>query len=457
MSRIRFGLIMAVVVAYRGAAANEAEAQTLWRDPAFQRQFMGSYGVRSEIEPRVTMVEKEQMEKILLLLGADDGLDKARVLLEKTVVQPAASAVFDFTLANVWLQQEKYDAAAESYQKAIEKFPFFQRAYKNLGLVRIRGTNGMEQAIQPLTRAIELGANDGLTYGLLAHAYASTEQFVSAESAYRQALLLQPATVDWKLGLARCLFRQQKYEEAATMCAELMARDPQRVDYWLLQANAYVGLKQPVKAAEIYEYLDLSGRAPTAALNTLGDIYVNEGTMDLAADAYLRAMSRDAAGKPGTYIRNAEVLGQRGASSEAVRVVDEVKRAFGGRLSIDERKRVLKLEARIAAAVGRAGAEQAKLLEEIVALDPLDGEALILLGQYHATAGNIEKACFHFETAAGIEKFEAEAKLRHGQCLVRNARYQEAIPLLKRSQELKPRDDVGRYLEQVERVARVRN
>jgi tetratricopeptide (TPR) repeat protein len=451
------GYSVVMVVACRCAAAGETDAKTLWLDPVFQRQFMGSYGVRAEIEPRVTVVEKEQMEKILVLLGADEGLDKARVLLEKTVVQPAASAVFDFTLANVLLQQEKYDAAAESYLKAIEKFPSFQRAYKNLGLVRIRGTNGMEQAIQPLTRAIELGANDGLTYGLLAHAYASTEQFVSAESAYRLAMMLQPATVDWKLGLARCLFRQQKFEEAAMMCAELMSKEPQRVDYWLLQANAYVGLKQPLKAAEVYEYLDLSGRAPAAALNTLGDIYVNEGFMDLAADAYLRGLARDAAAKADRHIRNAEVLGQRGASAEAVRILEAVRQLFGQRLSTDERKRVLKLEARIAAAVGRAGAEQVKLLEEIVALDPLDGEALILLGQYYATAGNIEKACFNFETAAGIEKFEAEAKLRHGQCLVRNARYQEAIPLLKRTQELKPREDVGRYLEQVERVARTRN
>lgn len=179
--------------------------------------------------------------------------------------------------------------------------------------------------------------------------------------------------------------------------------------------------------------------------------------MDLAAETYLRALAKDTGAKPDRYIRNAEVLGQRGASADAVRIVEAIRRSFGERLSTDERKRVLKLEARIAAATGRAGAEQIKLLAEIVTLDPLDGEALILLGQSYATAGDVEKACFNFETAARIDKYEAEAKLRHGQCLVRNARYQEALPLLKRAQELKPRDDVARYLEQVERIARTRN
>ena len=49
---------------------------------------------------------------------------------------------------------------------------------------------------------------------------------------------------------------------------------------------------------------------------------------------------------------------------------------------------------------------------------------------------------------------EFEAKVRLGQLLVSQVRYDEALPLLKRAQELAPRDEVARYVEQVERVAR---
>ncbi len=35
-------------------------------------------------------------------------------------------------------------------------------------------------------------------------------------------------------------------------------------------------------------------------------------------------------------------------------------------------------------------------------------------------------------------------------------RYADALPLLRRVQELKPRDDIARYLEQVERLAKAR-
>jgi Tfp pilus assembly protein PilF len=303
-----------------------------------------------------------------------------------------------------------------------------------------------------------LGAADGLTFGLLAHSYAMSEQYVAAESAYRQAMMLQPESADWKSGLARCLFKERKFEEAAALCGDMIRREPARADLWLLQANAWLSLKQPLKAAENYELLDRAGLANVACLNTLGDIYVNENVPELAVSAYQRALAKDGENAdPAVPLRNAEVLVSRSAYTEASSLLGRVKDVCGTKLGTQEKKRVLKLEARIAAASGQSGAEQAKLLEDIIALDPLDGEAIILLAQHYSRTGDTDKACFMCERAAGIEKYEAEAKLRHGQILVKGGKYLEALPLLKRAQELKPRDDVQKYVEQVERAARSKN
>lgn len=427
---------------------------SFWKEPAFQRAFMGSYGMRSEIEPRVTVVEKEVMEKVMPLMADEKGMPKAVALLDKNCT-PASSAVFDFTLANIYFQEDRLTNAIACYNAAIKKFPNFQRAYKNLGLIHIRLTD-FAASLEPLTKSIELGGTDGLSCGLLGYAYAMTEQHVSAESAYRLAMMYQPKTLDWKLGLCRSLFKQQKYGEAIALCDELLRREPGKSDYLLLQANAYLGLKQPMKAAEIYEVLDLSGKTPIAALNTLGDIYVNEGYTDQAADAYGRALAHETTPDFARQLRNAEVLASRAAHDAAARLLKQISDRAAATLSDELRKRLLKLEARIAAARNEAGAEQMRILEEIVALDPLDGETLIMLGQYHAPT-NLEKAIFYFERAENIEKTESDARLRHGQILVKNGKYQEALPLLKRAQELKPREDVQRYIEQVERAARARN
>ncbi len=437
-----------------GADTNEWPLE-VWHDPAFRRQFLGSYGTRAEIEPRVTPLEREQLEQALLLMPQKGGDERARKLLEPLAKTPGATALFDFTIGNVHFQHERLELAAAWYRRAADKFPSYLRAHKNLGVVAMR-LGQFDKAAPALTRALELGENDGLTYGLLGFAYLQTDRPLPAESAYRQAMLLQPDTTDWQTGLARSLFKQGRYEEAATLCQTLIARAPDRPEYWILQANAYLGMKQPVKAAENFEYLALAGQSSAQSLNTLGDIYVNENLPDLAADAYRRALDKGGDGSLARALRNAEVLAARGASAEARTLATALKTQAGANgLPADDKRRLLKLEARLAA-TGAGGGEQMRLLEELVALDPLDGEALIMLGRHQAGAGLTEKAAFCFERAAGLSRFEAEARLRHAQCLVKAGRYQEAVPLLKRAQELRPRDDVARYLEQVERVARTR-
>lgn len=444
---------MAVLVMWRGlAGALIDKPETFWQQEAFQRSFMGSYGMRAEIEPRVTVVEKELMEKVMKFLAEEQGMQKAVALLEKNI-KPSSSAVFDFTLANVHFQEDRLTNALACYQQAIDKFPSFQRAYKNMALIRVR-QGEFAEAIEPLTKCIELGVNDGLTYGLLGYAYAMTELFVSAESAYRLAMMLQPKMLDWRLGLCRVLFKQQKFAEAIAMCDELLRDEPGKPDYMLLQANGYLGLRQPMKAAEIYELLDVAGQTPVAALHTLGDIYVNEGDLEQAADAYQRALLREEQPDANRHLRNLEVLASRSANDVAEVFLKAIKEKVGAGMTDEQRKRTLKLEARLLAARGDADAAHANILEEIVRLDPLDGDALILLGQ-HYSASDTEKAIFYFERAQGIEKFEADAKLRHAQVLVRGGKYQEAVPLLKRALDLKPRDEVRRYAEQVERAARM--
>ena len=50
-----------------------------------------------------------------------------------------------------------------------------------------------------------LGNPDGITYGLLGLSFLNTGDSLSAEAAYRNAIVFAPETNDWKLGLARAL------------------------------------------------------------------------------------------------------------------------------------------------------------------------------------------------------------------------------------------------------------
>ncbi|MBN2164235.1 MAG: tetratricopeptide repeat protein [Pontiellaceae bacterium] len=431
--------------------ADAPEVMAIWDSEKFQKDFLGSYGMNADIEPQVSVVEREQMQKVMNVMSDEDDIEKAMKLLTKNCGE-STSPIFEFTLANLYFQQDKLEDAMKWYDEAISQFGTFRRAYKNAGLIHVRNGD-FDKAIPYLTKTVELGGNSSMTYGLLAFAYAQTENNLCAESAYRLAILLDPETMDWQLGLAQSLFKQQKYGDAVSLCRTLIKKYPDNADFWMLQANAYLGLKQPMRAAENYEYVNVLGKATSDSMTMLGDIYVNESRWDMAADAYLRAFELDDGAHPEKPLRAAKILSSRGALNEARRVlvrVAERKAALGE----ESLKELLKLQARVAVADG-GGEDVVKILEEVVQVDPLDGEAYMLLAKHYGR-NKPEKAIFYYERAEAIEEFEAEAKLYHGQLLVAEAKYQDALPLLRRAYELKPREDIQDYLKQVERIAKTR-
>jgi tetratricopeptide (TPR) repeat protein len=434
-----------------GSPLTETELE-LWNDPTFRKQFVESYLSETEIEPNVTEDERKTMEKVMGLIAKDQMDDAARVLERNR--NPAASAVIDYTLANIYMQQERLGKAVALYQTAVDKHKKFRRAWRNLGVIYVR-LSKPDKAVEALTKVIELGGGDSITYGLLGFSYSSLENSICAESSYRMAILMDPLTLDWKMGLARSFFRQQRFAEAVSLCGLLIEQYPNKAELWILQAKAYVGMKQPLKAAENYEFVDQLGGSTVETLAMLGDIYINEELFELAMDSYLRAMDREEEIQPDRFVRAAKVLTARGAFEESQTLIGAIDKRFVNKLSVEEQKDILKLRARIAVAEG-AGEREAMVLKEIVALDPHDGDALILLGQHSERHEDMETAIYYYERAAMLEEYEADARVRHAQLLVRQRKYDEALPLLRRAQQLRPRDNVQDFLEQVERVAKSR-
>jgi tetratricopeptide (TPR) repeat protein len=415
----------------------------------FRRRFAESFLAETDLEPKLVGEEGEDLTQAYQFVSTER-IDEAIQLLEEKRTD-ASSAAVDFFLANLHFQRDDLERAEAGYRLATEKFPKFLRAWKNLASVLVQ-KGDFESATRAFTRVIELGGGGALQYGLLGFCHEKSQSSLAAESAYRMAILLDPATLDWRMGLVRSLYRQSRHADCAALCGELLATNPENAELWLLQANAFLGLEQPLRAAENYEIVESLGRSTPDSLNTLGDIYLNEELYAPAADAYVRALELGAEAPLDRTVRAARVLIARGALEETRRVLARVEELRGARLDEGQKKDVLKLRARLSVAEGQ-GEEEVRVLQEIIALDPLDGEALLLLGQHHKAKGERERAILYFEQAAALEAFEADAKIRHAQVLVEDRRYAEALPLLRRAQALKPRAHVQDFLQDVERQA----
>jgi predicted Zn-dependent protease len=430
--------------------AADHELASVWNDADFQRRLIGSYGFASEAEPKLQPDELEKYRTIVVPILTNSDPKKIIATLEG-LTGPRASAVFDFTLGNIYFQREDLTNAVKYFESAILKFPDYRRAQKNLAFALVRDGKYAE-AVKPLTRTIALGGGDGKVFGLLGFANVSQGRNVSAEAAYRQALVYEPENLDFKLGLVKSSIGTGNYTYALALLDELLKQYPERDNLWMLQANLFIQQEKPAQAAISLEMMRRLEKATPQSLNLLGDLYMAQDSRDLALGAYLEALAKDGGQNPAKALRPAQILVSRGAFAEANQLFAKIRTASTPLSGADELK-LLKLEAKVAMSTG-AGEKAIESLEQIIQKDPLDAEALMLAGDYYAKNNQKEKAEFRYRTAAGITGYEADAFVKHAQLLVQSQKYVEATELLKKAQKVKPRDNVQRYLEKVEQLGR---
>ncbi len=423
------------------------DGTSVFQDPEWRKHFLGSYGFLSGAEPEITVDERAVLPEVLQLLETDS--TGAIALLESRVGE-GSSAALDFLLANLYFQNDQPDQAIELYRRALEKFPDFRRAHKNLGLLYVQRSD-FPKALEHLTRAVELGDRDGRNYGLIGHSYINLENFLAAEIAYRNAVLQQPNARDWKLGLARALLALERYRDAVGLFDTLIEENPEDATAWMLQANAYIGSEQPLAAAVNIEAVRLLGKAQPASLVLLGDIYMNERMPELAKAAYLEVIEKDeAAAQFQTAQRAADLLIRSRAFDAAQEILRKIDARYTS-LTNDQDLDVLTLKARVARGQGRE-ADAAKLLDSIAKRDGTRGDALLELAAYHQGRGDHERALLYVERAEKLEEFEYPALLRHAQILVQRRDYPGAVTVLRRALQIKSEPRVERFLASVERA-----
>ena len=438
------GLVLAAA-----AGAVPTGDRSILNDPEWRKAFLGSYGFLSGAEPEIKGDEVAVLREVIDLMKANP---RAAATMLESQVGETSSAALDFVLANLQFQNGRLEPAFASYDRALAKFPDFRRAHKNLGLLKVQ-KGDCQGALANLSRAVELGDRDGRNFGLIGYCYLEQENHLAAEQAYRNAVLQQPDTRDWKLGLARSLLAMDRQKEAVALFSALIDQDPQDATAWLLQANAYVGLDEPMAAAVNLEAVRMLGKADASTLALLGDIYMNAGMPDLASSAYQDAIAKDEKGTGfDTAFRAATLLARTRAWSDAAKVLGSIEKRYP-KQGRDDELEVLTLRAKIARGQGR-DAEAAKLLASVVDRDGTRGDALLELAAYHHEQGDSERALLLVERAEKLSDYEYRALLDHAQFMVSARDYRTASEQLRRALEIQREPRVERFLARVEQAVR---
>ncbi|MFP6905365.1 MAG: tetratricopeptide repeat protein [Verrucomicrobiota bacterium] len=401
------------------------------------------YGVNEAIEPRLTRADRLLYDKVAPLLR--DRPEEA-IRLVQAGLQADSSPAFHLLIGNLSYQADHLEQAEQSLNRAIEALPSFRRAYRTLGLTHIRQER-FKDSIPTWLKVITLGGGDAQSYGLLAYAYLSEEKYASALSAYRMARMFAPDSLDFRRGEARCLLASNQFLPAIALFDELIAEHPGQGSYWLLQANAYLGLERYADAAANLEIARALGGKDAEALLLLGGLYLKLDTPALALDAYRDALSLQVTLDEEKALQPLPWLIARGMYSEA----EDYYQALGKPLA--GHSRTILYRAQLDLARGRDEAAR-RQLAELIKTDPMNGPALILLGEAFLAAEKFPEGAFYLERALVVPGSKADALVALARMHVARGRLEQARDCLRQAQEVHARSNIATYLEQVEAALR---
>jgi tetratricopeptide (TPR) repeat protein len=423
------GILTAAVCLYLSAAS-------------LSSTFAASSGVLPT-EPTISAKEAALLERAAAV-AATNRLEAVKMLHQKQ--NDKASSAIDFAVGNFLFQADKLQDAEAAYLKAVEKLPTFRNALKNLGRVYLQ-MEREDDAIRVYQTLVEKGLADADSLLLLGHALMMREHFVAAENAFRQTLLLKPKSYDAQQGLIKCLLEQERYPEARSLLKTMLDTKPQSPELWNLLANVNMALDANQKAITALETADRLNCSSAAMQMLLGDLYLDAGQASDAVARYDAAVKRGWTDKS-RLLRAAEGLVMIGDAQRARQMLTTIENS---RTQDGSSSGMLTLKADLAALEGNSD-EAIKIYRQIITTDPLNGRAILKLGELLQAKGDTGAAQLNYERASRLKGTEAEALVKQAQLAVQNNHFDRAVTLLESAQTIEPHDNVARYLKQLRRM-----
>jgi tetratricopeptide (TPR) repeat protein len=445
---------------------------SLFRDPAFIKDFVGSYGILSDVEPRVTADEQTMLGSVRELFEASKFKEAEAAIQQfiKETENPTdkkkepseISPAMVFVLGNLYLQADRTDEARKQFLEAIKRFPRFRRAHTNLGYLYI-SKNQTDLALPMFQKAVELGESSSRVFGLIGYCHLLQKNALAAENAYRQAYLLDPNGRDWKLGLAQSLMGQEKFPEAVSMIGTLIEENPNDKQLWLQQTNAYLAMEKKDAAAVNLEILRIKNLADESNLNLLGNLYMDRSQPQLALNAYLAAIDKATSLDVPRALKSARILNDYGFPEKAEDFIRKIRSKLGDKIPEATLTMLMLTEVRIAQAQ-KQNDRVGSLLARLTEIQPANGEVLLELARHHdgqardevneqKRASLIQDARTNYQLAIRNPDVAYPANLGLGQMYVRERRYVEAVPLLESALVLKKSESLEQYTSRVRRAA----
>lgn len=159
-------------------------------------------------------------------------------------------------------------------------------------------------------------------------------QFDKAKQSYENVLNLSKHEVPWaQIGLAKALMQAKNYEAACELLEPVVDRNRSFLEAYDLLAESYIALGEKGKAEHMLERaLSLSSNSHKRQ-RAMGELSLELGNFERAEQSFRKSvtLAEHSVGKsPDAFFGLAKAVSEKGNPQEALKVLDQLEKKFGG-------------------------------------------------------------------------------------------------------------------------------
>jgi len=325
--------------------------------------------------------------------------------------------------AQIYFSLKMYPQAEKTYQAVLKRKPHLVRAHADLGQLYLLQEK-FAAARESFAKAVSYGSNEAIIHGQLAYLNFTLYGPFTAISEYQQAMALEPDNTQWQQGLISVLSQANMYDAATALLQELLVKHPNDINLWLNQAALALRKDEPFAALSSLEMAIILGDTRVQNLKAAAQLHLQIHSYDRAFELLKQHVhaSQLQMTTLSDYLR---WMGQVGMWSQSDRLLDEVEPALA-RMSTDEQSLFYLHRAEVANALNhrdRANSFFQKALQQ----NPVNGPALLAYGDYLAASGAVTKAELLYIRAEAIKGNEQQALLSRAQLYIDQRDYEAAL------------------------------
>jgi len=286
------------------------------------------------------------------------------------------SASLLYVVGHSYFSLQQYLPAETAFGLALRALPNHVRAHESLGLLYLR-TERYAEAREQLGQAVELGRDTVELHTALGYLDQKTRHYWGATIAFQRALVLAPDDRNAQRGLLDALTETHEHAEAGALVEQLLRREPNDPGLWLHRAEIALSTGDRAAAVASLETALKLGDDSVANRRTLVALQVESGNVARAVDLLRGPVARGLA-----FEIVEQALGWLADADQWDRFRELAASVDRAGLGGVEQSRLLTRRASLAMHEGNRRAAGAAL-EEALALDPSNADALLALAQVY--------------------------------------------------------------------------